>query len=99
MAVVLGLDQGQRQVALVEEDVVGPQLLAPDGDLAADDHAPGGEGELPPHLGRGIPPSLHEGRGDEVLADLGFVLFRLVHATLRRGAGVERPAPPAAPGI
>jgi len=58
---------------------LGTSLLAAAGELAAQDDAAVGEGELAADLGVFVPAGLVEGRGDELLAELGFVERFLVH--------------------
>ena len=56
VGVVLGLDQGDRDVGLVVEDVVGPLALAPADQFAAHDDAALGEAHLLADLHHLIPP-------------------------------------------
>ncbi len=55
VVVVLGLDDGEGEVRLVGEDVVGLFRLATLHGLAAHDHAPLGEVRLLPNLGHEVP--------------------------------------------
>ena len=58
VVVVLGLDQGDRNVGLVVEDVVGSLGLAPGDELAADDDPALGEADLLADLQHLIPARL-----------------------------------------
>lgn len=79
MLVVLGLDDGQRQVGLVVEDEVGAARLAPGMQPATDDDAALGEGNLLADLGVQVPARLDDGRRDELGADVPFGEVLLVH--------------------
>jgi hypothetical protein len=78
MGVVLGLDDREGEIGLVEEQVVGPLLLAAGGQLAANDDAAGRERVLAADLGMPVPPRRGEGGRDVVLADLRLVEGPLV---------------------
>ena len=83
VVVVLGLDDGERDVRLVEEDVVGLLGLAALDGLAADDDAALGEVDLLADLGHQVPlvAVWPDDRGrDELGADVRFGELLLVHA-------------------
>ena len=82
VVVVLGLDEGDRDVGLVVEDVVGAFGLAAGDQLAADDDPALGEADLLANLGHLIPARLLDGRGDELGADVAFAEELLVHVDL-----------------
>ena len=79
VGVVLCLDQGDGDVGLVVEDVVGPFALASAGQLAAHGDAALGEADFLPNLRHLVPPGLAQGRGDELGADVAFAETFLVH--------------------
>ena len=82
VVVVLGLDDGDRDVGLVEEKVVGLLGFAALDRLAANDDAALGEVVLLPNLGHHIPfvPALADKCGrDELGADVRFGEAFLVH--------------------
>ena len=62
VVVVLGLDQRERDVRLVVEDVVGALRLAAGDQLAADDDAALGEADLLADLQHLVPPGLPTAR-------------------------------------
>ena len=63
VVVVLGLDDRDRDVGLVIEDVVGPLGLAARDELAANDDPAVGEGDLLADLQHRIPAGLLQRRG------------------------------------
>ena len=69
---------GDRDVRLVEEQVVGPLALAPSDQLASHDDLPVGEAVLSPPLLL-VPSSGLECRCDVTLADVGLAEFLLAH--------------------
>ncbi len=83
VVVVLGLDDGDRDVRLVEEDVVGLLGLAALDRLAANDDAALGEVDLLANLGHHVPLAAvradERGR-DELGADVRFGEVLLVHS-------------------
>ena len=83
VVVVLGLDQRDRDVGLVVEDVVGTLGFASGDQLAANDDAALGEADLLADLHHFIPARLLNGRGDELGADVAFAEVFLVHAGIR----------------
>ncbi len=89
VVVVLGLDDGERDVGLVEEDVVGLLGVAALHRLAANDDPALGEVDLLADLGHQVPlvaiRADQRGR-DELGADVRFGEGLLVHAA---GAGAE----------
>jgi hypothetical protein len=81
MIVVLRLDDGDRNVRLVVEDVVRALCLAAGDELAADDDAALGETDLLANLRMDVPGCLLDGRGDELGTDIAFAEVLLVYAT------------------
>jgi hypothetical protein len=81
--VVLGLDEGDRDVGLVVEDVVGSLGPAAGNELASDDDSPLGEADFLANLGQLIPACLSDGRGDELTADVALGEALLVHRSIR----------------
>lgn len=79
VGVVLGLDQGQRDVRLEVQDVVGALGLAAADQLAAYDDPALGEADFLTDLQHLIPARLAQGRGDELGADVAFTEGSLVH--------------------
>jgi len=79
VAVVLGLDDGDREVLLVRQDVVGPPGAAAGDELAADDDPAGRDVELLADLRGEVPArGLERGR-DELRADVAFGEGLFVH--------------------
>ena len=78
VVVVLGLDQSDGDV-LVIEHVIGALGLAAGHQLAAHDDAAFGEAHLPANLRGLIPAGLNDGGGDVLGADVGFAEVLLVH--------------------
>lgn len=72
MVVILGLDDGDREVRCVVEDKVRTLGLAAGVELAADDDAALGEADFFPDLGGEVPSRLLQGRGNELGADVAF---------------------------
>ncbi len=83
MGIVLGLDQGERDVRLVIEDVVGALGLAARDQLAAHDDPALGEADLLADLQHLVPPGLAQGGRDELGADVAFAEGALVHSPAR----------------
>ncbi len=79
MVVVLGLDQGDGNIGLVIEDVIGALGLAARDQLAADDDAALGETDFLANLEHGIPSGLYDGGRDELGADVAFAEVFFVH--------------------
>ena len=79
VVVVLGLDQGDGDVRLVVEDVVGALGLAARDQLAANNDPAFGKADLLANLRLNVPARLHDGRGDELRADVAFAEVFLVH--------------------
>ena len=79
VGVVLGLDQRDRDVRLVVENVVGPLGLAARDQLAAHDDPALGEIDLLANLHHLVPPGALDGRQDELRADVAFGEASLVH--------------------
>ena len=79
VGVVLCLDQGDGDVGLVIEDVVGPLALASADQLAAHDDAALGEAHFLADLHHFVPPGTAQGGGDELGADVAFAETFLVH--------------------
>lgn len=74
--VVLGLDDGNRNV-LVIQDVIGPLGLAPRDQLAPDDNAALGEEHFAANLECLVPAGLNQGQRDAFGADVRIVPMRL----------------------
>ena len=72
VVVVFGLDQGDGDVGLVIEDVIGALDLAAADQLAAHDDLPLGETELLADLRHLVPPGVSQGGRDELGADVAF---------------------------
>jgi hypothetical protein len=72
MGSVLGLNDGDRNVRLVVEDVVGALDLTPGMQLAPDDDPAFGKGDFFPNLGVQIPARRGDGGRDEFAADVTF---------------------------
>ena len=87
VVVVLGLDQRERDVRLVVEDVVGALGLAAGDQLAADDDAALGEADLLADLRHLIPARLAHGGRDELGADVAFAEGFLVHPARHESLG------------
>ena len=79
VGVVLCLDQGDGDVGLVMEDVIGPLALASVDQLAAHDDAALGEAHFLADLRHFVPPGLAQCRSDELGADVAFAETFLVH--------------------
>ena len=77
--VVLGFDDGQRDVGFEVKDVVSPFGLASADGFAPDDDSTSGEGDLFPELGVDVPSCFFDGRGDELGADIPFREALLIH--------------------
>ena len=91
VVVVLGLDDGERDVRLVEEDVVGLLRLAPRDGLAADDDPALGEVVLLEDLASSGPTcGRHDRGGDELGADVGLGELFLIHASLLEALDDEK---------
>ena len=80
MVVVLRLDQGDGDVRLVVENVVGALGLAAGDQLAADDDPAFGEIDLFANLRQDIPARLLDGGRDELGADVAFAERLLVES-------------------
>ena len=78
VGIVLGLDQRQRNVRLVIEDIVGPLGLAASDQLAAHDDPALGEADLLADLQHLVPPGLAQGGRDELGADVALAKGALV---------------------
>ncbi len=79
--VVLGFDDGDGDIGLVEQNVVGPLVLGPAVKLAADDNAAFGEREFLANLRSNIPARAFKRRSDELGADISFgeLFFTHIH--------------------
>jgi hypothetical protein len=75
VAVFLGLDDGDRDVRLVVQDVVGALLLAACMQLATNDDTALGEADFLANLGVEIPASCCDGWCNELGADVTFGEF------------------------
>src|SRR5690242_20622351 len=80
VVVVLRLDDGNRDVRLVVEDVVGELRLPPSRHLPANMDLATSEVHLAPDLLVVVPSRSLNGRGDELRADVCFAEALLVHA-------------------
>ena len=78
MVVVLGFDDGEREVRLEVENVVGPLLLSPLDRSTLDDHPAGSDRLLLAELRLHVPPGIHDGRRDELRADIALAQSFLV---------------------
>jgi hypothetical protein len=87
MLVVLCLYEGDGNVGLVIENVVGPLGLYSGDQLAPDDDPSSGKGDLLANLGQEIPSGLGQGWSDELRADIAFAEVFLVHHRLPCLAG------------
>ena len=83
VVVVLGLDDGDGDVRLVVEDVVGALRLAARDELAADDDAALGEADLLADLRHLVPARALDGGRDELGADVALAEVLLVHLAFR----------------
>ena len=83
--VVFGFNDGNRDVGLVVEDVVGPLLLAAGDQLATHDDTALGEADLFPHLGGKVPPGLYQRRRDELATDVAFGEGPFIHVDRMQG--------------
>ena len=79
MSVVLGLDERDRNVWLVVENIVGALGLPARDQLAAHDDPTLGEAHFLANLQQLVPPRLAQGRRDELGADVTFTKTFLVH--------------------
>ena len=78
MVVVLGLDDGDRDVGLVIKDVIGALRFAAGDELSPDDDAPLGERDLLAYLHHPVPARALDGGTDELGADVAFAKIYLV---------------------
>ena len=76
--VVLGLDDGNRNVMVIQ-DVIGPLGLAPRDQLAPDDNPTLGEEDFAANLECLVPSGLNQGWCDELGADVGFAQGLFAH--------------------
>ena len=79
IVVVLGFNEGDGDVGLDVEDVVGALALAARDQPAADDDAALRERDLLADLRLEVPPGLQDGGRDELRAHLALVQVLLVH--------------------
>ena len=79
MVVVLGLDNGDRDVGLVVENVVGSLLLAARVNLATHIDSPVREANLLANLRVDVPPRRDNARRDELRTDVALAQAFLVH--------------------
>ena len=79
MVVVLGFDNGDGDIGLVIEDVVGALGFAAGDEPAPDDDPALGEADFLADLGELVPAGLLQGRGDELGADVALAEGFLVH--------------------
>ena len=68
--VVFGLDEGDRDIGLVVENVIGPFALASADQFAANDDAALGEADLLANLGHLVPASATNRWGNEFRTDV-----------------------------
>jgi hypothetical protein len=78
VVVVLGLDDGNRNIGLVIEDVVGALGLPARDQFSADDNSPFGKSDFLADLNHPIPASALDGWADELGADVAFAKIFLV---------------------
>jgi hypothetical protein len=78
VVVVLGLDESDGEM-LVIEHVISALSLATCNQLAAHDDAAFGETDLSANLHGFVPPSLDEGRGNELGTEVGFAQRLFAH--------------------
>jgi hypothetical protein len=92
VVVVLGLDQGDGNVRLVIEDVIGPLGLAAGDELAAHDDPALGEADFLADLREQVPAGRLDGGGDELRADVALAEVFFVHGcfTVRGGDTIRR---------
>ena len=79
VVVVLGLDDGDGDVGLVIEDVIGALGFATGDELSANDDAALGEGDLLADLHHPVPARAFHGGADELGADVALAEVLLVH--------------------
>lgn len=82
MVVVFGLDDGDGDVGLVIEDVVGPLGFAPRYELATHDDPALGKGHFLADLQHRVPASPLDGRRDEFGTNVSLAEVFPVHAAL-----------------
>ena len=80
VVIILGFNEGEGDIRLVIEDIVGALGLAASDQLAADDDASLGEADFLANLQHFIPAGLLDCRGDELGANSAFAEGLLVHA-------------------
>jgi hypothetical protein len=90
VVIVLGFDQGNGQVLVIEHVIRPPGLAAGDQLAAHNDTAPG-ETYLPADLGGFIPASLDNSGRDALGADVGFAQIFLIHGRIIPGAAAGMP--------
>src|SRR5262245_45084719 len=83
VVVVLGLDQRQRAVRLVQEDVIGAFPQSPCDEFAADNDSALREADLLANLRDDVPPGLLDCGRDELRADVALAECFLVHVAKR----------------
>ncbi len=79
VGVVLGFDQGDGEIGLVIEDIVGPLGFAAGDELAANDDSAFGERDLATNLRCLIPAGLNDRWRDALGANIGFAEGLFVH--------------------
>lgn len=72
VVVILGLDNGDRNVWLVIENIIGTLGLAAGGQATTDDDPTFGEGDLFANLRQDVPARLLDGGRDELGANVAF---------------------------
>ena len=82
VVVVLGLDDGDRDVGLVVEDVVGALRLPARDQFSADDDPPFGESDFLADLHHPVPARALDGGTDELGADVAFAQVFLVYGSV-----------------
>jgi hypothetical protein len=88
VVVVLGLNDGDRDIGLVIKDVIGPLGLATGNELSPNDDAALGEGDLLADLHHPVPPrALHCG-AYELGADIALAQVFLVHKVISVALGL-----------
>jgi hypothetical protein len=82
VVIVLGLDDGYRNIGLVIKDVIGALGFAARNELAPDNDASLGEIDLLADLHHPVPARAFDGGADELGADIALAEVFLVHAVI-----------------
>jgi hypothetical protein len=78
VVVVLGLNDGDRDIGLVIKDVISALRLPARYQFSADDDASFGKSDFLPNLHHPVPPRAFDGGADELGADVAFAKVLLV---------------------